>query len=110
MTSNKTSLSNLQTTSGSKATMGNGSVEETTAIGDLHSTICDQHGNLLDDVVVQDISIILNLSFNLFSITKMLKNGWLLGGSKTSLSLSKGWHKIVFDIVIKISICDIHDT
>ena len=75
MTSSKTGTFNLWTPSGSKAAMDNGSIEEATTIGNLHSTICDQHGNQLDDVVVQDIAMIPNLSFNLFSIMKMLKNG-----------------------------------
>ena len=39
--------------------------------------------------------------FNLFSLTKRLDTGHVLGGDRDSIWISKGDHKLVFDIKIK---------
>jgi hypothetical protein len=41
--------------------------------------------------------------FNLFSLTRMMINNWILGGDENSIWLEKGRSKIVFDIKINTS-------
>jgi hypothetical protein len=41
--------------------------------------------------------------FNLFSLTRMMINSWILGCDENSIWLEKGRKKIVFDIKIMIS-------
>jgi hypothetical protein len=42
-------------------------------------------------------------TFNLFSLTRMMINNWILGGDENSILLEKGRNKIVFDIKITTS-------
>ncbi len=42
-----------------------------------------------------------NFNFNLFSMIKMLKKGYLLSGNKKSMKLKKGAHEFTFEIVIQ---------
>ena len=42
-----------------------------------------------------------NFNFNLFSMTKMLKKGYLLSGNKKCMKLKQGAHKFMFESVIR---------
>ena len=39
-------------------------------------------------------------TYNLFSVTKRMKDGWKLYGGDTVLGLKKGFRKVEFDIVV----------
>ena len=41
--------------------------------------------------------------FNLFLVTKMIKEGWVLSGDKNAMWLKKGDQEVVFDIIIPTS-------
>ena len=81
-------------------TMGNGAKEQASMVGDLPGMLCDKHGNQIGRGVLQQVKIIQNGQFNLFSISKMMKQGWELSGSQKEMVISKGKNRIVFDIVI----------
>jgi hypothetical protein len=81
-------------------TMGNKDVEQATQIGDIPGVLCDKHGNELSKTMVKDVALIPKCGYNLFSITKLLKDNWNLSGTKEQLVLQKGKHKVVFDICI----------
>jgi hypothetical protein len=43
-----------------------------------------------------------NFNFDLFSMTKLLKKGYLLSGNEKCMKLKKGAHKFMFESVIKM--------
>ena len=49
---------------------------------------------------MKDMTIIPGGKFNLFSVSKMIKEGWELGGNKTAIWLVRNEIIVVFDIVI----------
>lgn len=81
-------------------TMGNGSKEGAAMIGDLPGTMCNKEGNALGDATLKDVAYLPTSRFNLFSITKLQREGWVLHGDKDQISLTKGANSVVFDIVI----------
>ena len=70
-------------------------------VGDISGVFCDKYGNEQNNVVIQDVVHSPGSEFNLFSLTKRLDDGYILGGDKNSIWIKKGSHKIVFDIKIK---------
>ena len=84
----------------SAITIGNGECEEATAIADIPGTICDQHGREHGHGTLRDVILLENGKYNLFSLTKMMLEGWTLGGDKEAIWLSKGDQTITFDIKI----------
>jgi hypothetical protein len=50
---------------------------------------------------LKDVQINKNFNFNLFSVTKMLKKGYLLSGNKKCMKLKKGAHELTFQSVIR---------
>ena len=93
---------NMQKTSSSEGgfKMGNGLVEKAESSGNLVGTLCNKQGQMLNRVKFTDVSYVPNGEFNLFSLTKMMNEGWKLAGDKTAITLHKDGNKIVFDIVI----------
>jgi hypothetical protein len=51
----------------------------------------------LKDVQVND-----NFNFNLFSVTKMLKKGYLMSGNEKCMKLKKVAHEFMFESVIRM--------
>ena len=49
---------------------------------------------------LKDVVLLPQGKFNLFSVTKLMKQGWTLNGDKNSLSLQKNGQKLTFDIEI----------
>ena len=47
---------------------------------------------------MRDISHLPNTKFNLFSISKLQNNRWLLFRNKDKIWIKKGEHKVMFDI------------
>ncbi len=50
---------------------------------------------------LKDMQVNKNFNFNLFSMTKMLKKGYLLSGNKKCMKLKKGAHEFTFESVIR---------
>jgi hypothetical protein len=89
-------------------TMGNGESEATEWYGDLPATLCDMEGNTKGDSKMTHVAYVPPSKFNLFSLTRMMINNWILGGDAKSIWLEKGENKIIFDIKITISTGDIY--
>ena len=100
-TPHKKGLTNIRKpTEADSITVGNGVTESAGIIGDLRGVMCDTHGNELMEATMTDVTVLPNGGFNLFSVTKLQKAGWLLRGDDKSIELTKGERKIRFDIVI----------
>ena len=82
--------------------MRNDTVAKGTHTGDLPGVRCDHQGNQLDNVVLTNVSVVPSSAFNLFSITKMQLQGWLLSGNKDTLWITKGCRTIWCDIKIEM--------
>jgi hypothetical protein len=80
--------------------MGNGKSESASSIGKLTGTLCNRHGDKLIQSTMQAVTHLPTGKLNLFSLTKIQKNGWLLHGNNKAIWLTKGDDKITFDIII----------
>jgi len=83
--------------------MGNGKDEKAAMIGDLKVTMCNKQGVMLGTGMIRDVVHLPTECFNLFSVTKLVKDGWTLGGDKSALWLTKGNVNLNFDIIIPTS-------
>ena len=84
--------------------MGNKQAEKLVAIGDIPSMVCDNQGNQVMEALMKDVALVPNCPFNLFSISKCLKEGWKLGGTEDALILTSrnGKYVIKFDTTISM--------
>jgi hypothetical protein len=69
-------------------TMGNKEVEQSTKIGDIPGTICDMHGDKVKSSCLKDVKLVPRSGYNLFSLTKMMLQGWKLVGEDNMLKLN----------------------
>jgi hypothetical protein len=81
-------------------TMGNGKSESASSIGKLTGTLCNKYGDKLLKSTMEAVTHLPTGKFNLFSLTKMQKNGWLLHGNAKAIWLTKQDTTIMFDIII----------
>ena len=79
--------------------LGNKQVKTTVAIGDIPGVVCNNQGNQVLPVKMTNIALVPDCTFNLFSISKRLKQGWLLGGDVNALELISpdSTHQIKFN-------------
>jgi hypothetical protein len=83
-------------------TMANGSSEDATVIiGNISGRVCDKNGNVLNDAKITDVTHLPEAKYNLFSITKLQNEDWMLRGNSDAIWLTKGDVKIKFDIKIQ---------
>jgi hypothetical protein len=109
MTSHKQGFINLhEATEDDTVTMGNKQVEEATWIGDLPGTICDKHGNSVGRSVLKEVQLVPTSGYNLFSLTKMMLQGWELIGKNNMLMITKDGHTVKFDIAIRRRLLHVH--
>jgi hypothetical protein len=87
-------------TKGDEVTMGNKAVEKAKLVGDLPGQICDQHGTVMSSGTLTGVTLLPNSGYNLFSLTKMMNQGWKLFGDEEALCLKKGDKEVRFDIKI----------
>ena len=85
---------------GDVVTSSNGATSKTKAVGDLKGQVCNRYGVPLHAVNIKGVKYVPNSSFNLFSVSKRLREGWTLHGNKNMIWIQKGETKIVFDIRI----------
>jgi hypothetical protein len=82
-------------------TVVNDKIEQITMMGVLHGTICNNVGELIMTTTLQNVTVMLNGKFNLFSLTKPQRDGWLLHGDEKSIWMTKNDKRILFDIAIR---------
>jgi hypothetical protein len=100
MTPHSEGMIRLKNTKGG-ITVGNGEVLVAKKTGDIPSEICDKYGNVVTTGIVTDVALTKGSPFNLFSLTKAMQQGWILGGDNTSrITLTKGTNVLKFDIPI----------
>jgi hypothetical protein len=66
--------------------MGSGSLK---MIGDFSTVMCDKYGNEKVKLKFKTVAVVPDYAFNLFSLTKRLKNSWVISGNKNCLILTK---------------------
>lgn len=81
-------------------TVGSGANVKAGMIGDIPGTIHDQYGKEVTTATLKDVTYLEGGRFNLYSMTRKMKEGWNLGGNKDSMWLERNGAKIVFDIAI----------
>eukprot|EP00957_Ditylum_brightwellii_P085629 6514035-Ditylum_brightwellii.AAC.2 len=69
-------------------------------ISNIHGTLCNKNGAKLHTCTMKNVKYCKENKYNLFSITKRQKDGWRLHGNKNQILITKGQHKVVFDIQI----------
>ena len=84
--------------------MGNKQAEKSVAIGDILCMVCDNLGNQVMGALIKDVALVPDCTFNLFSISKHLKQGWKLVGTEDTLILTShnGKYIIKFDITMSM--------
>jgi hypothetical protein len=80
--------------------MASGAKEAAIQVGDLPGILCDQHGHALQNVVLHDVTYAPSFKFNLFSTSKLQREGWTMTGNYDSITMTKGGMTVCFDIVI----------
>ena len=76
--------------------VGNGNVLSVNKIGDKKVTAIHKDGST-QDLILKDYKYVPNLTYNLFSLTKPLSNGWELSNMGKRLLLRKGKRLVKFD-------------
>ena len=79
---------------------GNGSLSKVSGSGELHGTMCDKNGKKVGRVKMTDVRLTPGNKYNLFSISKRLKEGWTMTGNIEGMVLKKGDQEVKFDLVI----------
>jgi hypothetical protein len=84
-------------------TMGNEKIEATEWYVDLHVTLYGMEGNTKVDSKITHVAYVPTSKFNLFSLTRIMINNWILRGDENIIWLENGRNNIVFDIKITTS-------
>jgi hypothetical protein len=80
--------------------MGNGIAEKASLAGKLTGTVCNKNGIKLGMDTLLDVIHLPTGQFNLFSLTTMTQQGWILGGDIKEIWLTKEGQRLSFDIAI----------
>jgi len=86
---------------GDGVTNGNGEKSTAQIIADIPAVVCNKKGMPLTKIKMTDVKIVPDNKFNLFSITKRMKQGWSLHGDDKAVKISKGGVTLTFDIRIE---------
>ena len=78
-----------------------GSGIEGTIVGNIIGTICKKKFQEVKYVTIKDIVQIPNYTYNLFILTRIMDQGWMLGGDSNSIWITKVDQQVKFDIKIK---------
>ena len=82
-------------------TMGNGADIGAKMIMQSPGMICDKHRNKLKTVVLNDVTHLPQAKYNLFSLSRMVRNeGWRLSGDKEAIWIKKDGQQLCFNIMI----------
>jgi hypothetical protein len=101
MSPHEEGMVNMKNTRGG-ITVGNGEVIVAKKTGDIPGVICDKHGNTLNTATISEVALTKGTPFNLFSLTKLMTQGWTLGGDGTKgITLTKQNNVLSFDIPIE---------
>ena len=97
----KTGMFNIKNTKNNESmVMGNGSDSIASSIGDIKGCKIDKNGNNVHKIRITNIMHSDSCRFNLFSMSRMVNEGWKLSGDEDSLRLKKNEFELVFDIKV----------
>ena len=74
---------------------------ETSMKGDIPGVVCDPLGKEKLSATITGAKLTKGAKFNLFSLSKMQRDGWLLFGNKEAIWITKGNTRLDFDIRIE---------
>jgi hypothetical protein len=101
MTPHEEGMVNMKNTRGG-ITVGSGQTMMTTKTDNIMCEIQNKLDKTTKAGLLTDVCLTTSSPFNLFSLTKMMKSGWRLGGSyKDGIMLSNGTDVLNFDIPIE---------
>ena len=80
--------------------MGNGNRESATKVGSVEGVAIDSDGNRQGRITLSEVLYLPNGKYNLLSVTKVMKSGWMLRGNENEISLEKGDRRLTFNIKI----------
>ena len=81
--------------------VANGEKMPCAKVGTIKGSICDKEGHAIyESAALKDVVYVKQGTYNLFSVTKMVKDGWALYGDVDKMELKKGDITITFDIKI----------
>ena len=86
---------------GVSVVMGDGKAHTPDAVGDVHVTQFDKDGLAGRKLLWKDVHVGEHFEYNLLSVTKYMKEGWKLAGTKNDMTLTKRDVVLTFDILIK---------
>jgi hypothetical protein len=69
--------------------VASGLQEAAAQIGDFPCVICDKHGQELQNVTLHDVTNSPSLKVNLFSTSKLQREGWKMMGDFNSIPMTK---------------------
>jgi len=101
MTPHRERLESIRNITANAITMGNGTTEVVTESGDLFGEIKSKGKTV--PIRIQDVRIMPNGTFNLFSVSQALSKGWEMEGNKNETTLKKGKCELKFDLKISTS-------
>ena len=101
MTPHRERLESIRNITANAITMGNGTTEVVTESGDLFGEIKSK--GKTSPIRIQDVTIMPNGTFNLFSVSQALSKGWEMEGNKNETTLKKGKCELKFDLKISTS-------
>ena len=70
---------------------------------DIDCITFDNKGNEVGTMKVSNVNIIEQSNYNLFSLTKLLRNGWTMHGNPERIEMKKDTETVTFDIKIEMS-------
>jgi hypothetical protein len=75
---------NMQQNKTNGITVGHGEVMIVKQRGDILSELCDSKAVPIMHATIKDVVVNKNFPFHLLSLTKLMKQGWILGGDKNN--------------------------
>ena len=88
----------------SKIDVATGPVAKQVQVGKLKGQVIQQDGTKSPTVMLQHVTHLPTGRHNLWSISKMLQDGWTMAGDSTKIVLNKNGLSIIFDIVVPTTI------
>ena len=76
-------------TAGDSITVGNGTRDAASVVGDISGVMCDQYGVEVGPGKLQEVLHLPDGKFNLFSVSKLQNEGWLVHGDKDRIWMMK---------------------
>ena len=82
--------------------MGNKQAEKLIATGNIPSVVCNNQSNQKVGILMKEVALVPDCTFNVFGTSKQLKQGWKLGSNSNPLILTSpdGKFNVKFNITI----------